>query len=168
MKGLQQCRSPALTQLLKMSFKEKPLWELPKWKGRQPRVVSLLPASADEWEAGEGGQLFEGNAIFHFLTTQIRQEEKTLAVFRYLMALRSNHQRKTICLLGQSLGKQEEAADKGIWCLPRAAEPQRTKISTGDGLTYKEKEMVTRGKAVQKPQEIWVPQVYFLQQCALP
>lgn len=49
-------------------------------------------------EAGEGGQLFEGNEIF--LTTQIRQEEKMLAVFRYLAALRSNHQRETICLLG--------------------------------------------------------------------
>lgn len=50
----------ALTQLLKMSFKDKPLWDLPKQRERQPRAVSLLPASADEWEAGQG-QLFEEN-----------------------------------------------------------------------------------------------------------
>lgn len=36
--------------------------------------VSLLPASADEWE---DSQLFEGDKIFHFLTTQIRQKEKS-------------------------------------------------------------------------------------------
>lgn len=45
-------------------------------------------------------RLFEGNEIFHFLTTQIRHEEKMFAVFGYLVALKSNHQRETVCLLG--------------------------------------------------------------------
>lgn len=35
-----------------------------------------------------------------------------MAVFGYLVALRSNHQRETVCLVGQSLGKQEDAAGK--------------------------------------------------------
>lgn len=46
---------------------------------RKAAQSGILVTSIKRWmkEAGKGGQLFEGNEIFHFLTAQIRQEEKS-------------------------------------------------------------------------------------------
>lgn len=61
-------------------------------------------------EAGEGDQLFEGNEIFHFLTTQIRQKEKS---WLFQISCSTEEQPpKGNCLMGDN-GGQEDAADKG-------------------------------------------------------
>lgn len=133
---------------------------------RQPRVVSLLPASADEWERQERViSCLKGMKSFTFWPHRLDRRRR-VGCFRYLVALRSNHQRETASW--EIMVGQEDAADKGRWCLPREAEPQRTKISTGDGLTYSENEMVTREKSSAKISGNLDSSSVFLQQCALP